>query len=258
MEKTFIRTVIPVLAILVAVGAPLAAQGTASVSGQVREVGTNAPIAGATVAIPSLRAATTTDSLGRFSFSGLTAGTHEWSVGALGFVSIRDRMTIGDGDRFTIGLMAEVVEVQGVTVSAPTVDRYFEARLTRGGGSVKLITGAELTRRGAPNVEQLVMTVAGLRPCVLSDTGLFRLVTDVAVAETICTQRRGRYVPVTAIYIDGRAAMAGFTELSTYQPHEIYAVEIAEGGRRINAFTLKYAERLARGRESIPANSPVN
>lgn len=257
MEKRLVRSALPLLTAMVVAGAPVGAQEGASVSGQVREVGTNAPIAGATVAIPALQRLTTTDSLGRFTLTGLVEGTHEWAIGALGFVSVADRMEVRDGDRFTVGMMAAPVEVGGVTVSAPTVDHYFEARLTRGGGAVKLITGAELMRRGAPNVEQLVMTVAGLRPCVLGEFG-FRIVTDVAFAETICAQRRGRYLPVDAIWIDGRPAMGGFNELSTYQPHEIYAVEIAEGGRRINAFTLKYAERLARGRESIPANSPVN
>ena len=260
MEKTLARSALPLVAALLVAATAAAGQGApvpATVSGQVREVGTNTPIAGATVAIPELRRAAVTDQNGRFSFAGLPSGVHEWTISALGFVAVRDRMETEDGDRFTVGMMAEPVEVEGVTVSAPTIDRYFAERMTRGGGGVRLYKGAELVGQGAPSIEQFVMSKAQVKPCTFGETG-WRLIPGVAVSETVCVYSHGRYTPVYAIWVDGRRAMGGVLELSAYQPHEIYAIEISEGGRRINAYTLRYAERLARGQVGQPANSPIN
>ena len=254
-----VRWALSLAAAIAMVPAPALAQGagTATVTGQVRDVTTSAPVPGATVAIPALRRTVTADSLGEFRIERLPAGAHRWVIVALGYVGLNEEMVVADGDRFTIGIMPSPVPVEGVTVNAQTVERYFARRARAAGASIILLRGEDLTRGGAPNVESLMMSRANIRPCVLGEMG-YRVITTVAVAEIMCVQRRGRWQPVGAIYLDGRPAMGGFLELATIPPSAVYAIEVAEGGRRINVYTARFAERLARGRESIPASSPVN
>ena len=250
---------LPVVAAIAMAPAPARAQGTpATVTGQVRDVTTSTPVAGATVAIPALRRTVTADSLGEFRMERVPVGTHRWVIVALGYVVLNEEMAVVDGDRFTIGIMPSPVPVEGVTVNAQTVERYFARRASVSGGSMELYTTADLLATGLGNIEQAVIVRAGLRSCPVLGTGVYSGTFAEGASTLLCVLKRGRYVPIGTIYIDGRPAMGGMLELSAIPPEALYAVEVWGGGTRIYAYTKRFAERLARGRERIPNDSPVN
>lgn len=70
-----------------------------------------------------------------------------------------------------------------------------------------------------------------------------------------CVHSRGRVLPL-AVYINDRFALGSVFELATYQPSEMYAVEVWRGGSEIRVFTQDFVRRVSRGRATLQSMPP--
>src|SRR5689334_192896 len=134
----------------------VAAQGTAkmaTIKGAVLTDSTERPIAGATVAIEMLKLSATTDSLGRYSMSGIPAGVHMLSVRRIGFEPVATRVSFGVGAAVEADLLltpnaAQTLPGVKVETSAPVrakLQEFEERRLAGQGG--RFLTQADLEKR---------------------------------------------------------------------------------------------------------------
>jgi hypothetical protein len=92
------------------------------------------------------------------------------------------------------------------------------------------------------NRRQLLVTGGSAADIVLRRTGLVRVECPHYVLTLApCALIRGEAQPV-AVHIDDRISFAGLDELETYQPQELYMIEIYGGGRFVRAYTTRYME----------------
>src|ERR1700741_4267058 len=89
------------LAALVALPASLYAQGGGTVSGRVTGADTGQPIASATVSVQGTSLRGVTDSQGRYSISGVPAGTYPLSASPLGREAASRQVTVTAGSTTT-------------------------------------------------------------------------------------------------------------------------------------------------------------
>ena len=106
MRRRFVtRSLVPLLALFFA-GTAAAQTGTATVSGQVTDSSSKAPLPGAEVFIGADAGATgarsaRTNAEGRYTFTGIAAGTVTVSVRLVGFAPKAQRLTVTDGGQLT-------------------------------------------------------------------------------------------------------------------------------------------------------------
>lgn len=60
-----------------------------------------------------------------------------------------------------------------------------------------------------------------------------------------CVLRRGQPIE-PRVYIDEAPVAGGLEQLATYQPHDLYLVEVYSLGLEIRAYTHMFMERMAR------------
>jgi hypothetical protein len=60
-----------------------------------------------------------------------------------------------------------------------------------------------------------------------------------------CVIRRGRLV-APRVYIDEVPIMGGLDHLASYQPYDLYLVEVYSSGQEIRAYTHLFMDRMAR------------
>ena len=229
---------------------------TATVTGEVRDVSTNAPIAGAVVAFPAIERSALTDQEGQFRIT-LPAGTYLWVVTSLGYAELVEESILADGDHFRIGLMPSPIELEPVVVDAESIEETFEYRKRAAAVSMQPLTPREVAQSGAANLEEFAKSRLGLVLCPATGTaanpaaGAF----TTALAESMagfqgCIAMRGRVLPV-AVYINDNFALGGLIELATYQPHEVYTIEVWRRGAEIRLFTNDYIEKVSLGRAPL-------
>jgi len=69
---------------------------------------------------------------------------------------------------------------------------------------------------------------------------------------SLCAMRRGRWQPVQ-IYIDEMPVFGGIQELRTYNPQELYMVEVYNLGQQIRLYSTSFMDRIVRsGRRLNP------
>jgi hypothetical protein len=214
------------------------AGGAATITGQVLDATTNAPVAEAVVAIVELRRAVKTDSVGSFVLAGLAPGSYHWSVLRLGYVPLEQQMDLADGDHFRVGVMQRPAPVEPFTVALSRASEHFRRRVNSALTPVRLLMREVLLEGHAATAEPVVAERAELRPCPVT-------VADAATKD--CVMARGRLQPV-ALFIDEVAAPGGVFQLSAFEPDELYAVELWNGGAEIRVFTNRFVEGLANGK----------
>jgi len=216
--------------------APAAAQAT--ITGQVRDAVTNEPVPGAVVAIVELRRAVQTDSTGSFVIPGLAAGTYRWSIVRLGYVPLEQQMDLRDGDHFRVGVMPRPVAHGAFAIAEHRTAEHFRRRMSAALTPVRLLTQEALTEGDAERADQAIVGRLELRACPANlpvDPG------------TDCVAARGRVQPVS-VFIDELPVPGGVFELSAFEPEELYAVELWNGGAELRAFTHRFVAELAAGR----------
>ncbi|MBV9986120.1 MAG: TonB-dependent receptor, partial [Chitinophagaceae bacterium] len=91
--------------------------GTATLSGVVTDSKSHAPLRGATVLIPDLKLAVATDSLGRFNFKSLPAGSFLVEVKFEGYKSITRTITLNADSKMNFSLEETATEISEVVVT---------------------------------------------------------------------------------------------------------------------------------------------
>jgi hypothetical protein len=131
--------------------------GKATLAGQVRTA-SGQPLADAQVHVVDAAAATSrTDSLGRFSLSGLPTGTQLLDVRHLGYLISQLPVALRDDETTTQNVtLARIVSLDSIKVLAQrTQYREFETH-SRGGGFGKFLRAADLEKRNALETSDFV------------------------------------------------------------------------------------------------------
>jgi iron complex outermembrane receptor protein len=124
--------------------------GTATVSGQVRRVGSLEPIAKAVVIIEGTAIQATTDQEGRFTLNGVPSGDQHILIAAPGYTPLRAEIAVKDGATAPIDalLAPEVHYTETVSVSPDPRDQFASYQPT------SVLAGQDLNR-------ELEMTIGG-------------------------------------------------------------------------------------------------
>lgn len=144
--------------------------GSAGISGRVLDAGSREPIAGAVVQIRTLDRTVETDSLGRFTLSGLPAGFFAIRVIRIGYAPVERNLTTTSGRVATVEyvLTAEAAELPDVVVAGKPEEvegsailAGFEERRRMGGGT--FLDQTTLTRYATRRMSDVLRGAANLR-----------------------------------------------------------------------------------------------
>lgn len=143
---------------------PFGAGAQATLTGSVRDRGERTAVPLAEVIIPSLRRTARTDSLGRFSLSGLAAGRYTVEVRRMGYVPFTVTIGLDDGETrdqtFLIDRTAVSLGPVNVTAATTRIREFEDNRRT---GLGKFFSAADLQRLGVPMVGQALDGLASVR-----------------------------------------------------------------------------------------------
>ena len=97
------------------------AQGLATLRGTVADSLSGQPLVGVSVGLQGQPGGTATDALGNFRLAGLAPGTYLVRVGALGYRSVAQAVTVGASETRTVpfAIAASALNLSEVTVSQP-------------------------------------------------------------------------------------------------------------------------------------------
>ena len=139
-----------------ALGRQDAAAQTGTVTGQVLDAGTGAPLSGVQVSIPSLQLGTLTNPQGRYLITQVPAGTHSVQVELIGYGTLVESVSVAEGTPAALNfrLAEEAVALEGLLVTALGITREQRAL----GFAVQGIEGDNLVEARESN---LVNAIAG-------------------------------------------------------------------------------------------------
>jgi hypothetical protein len=171
-----------------------------------------------------------TDSEGLFRLTGLEPGLYAVTAKQLGYAEAREDVVVGGGaDSVRFALAPDPFVLEGLTVE---VDR-FKRRRNALPFRVNMLDREALSGSAARDARQLLKDRAGIEPCGNSDPN--------------CARVRGQPMRVR-LFIDERPSTAGMVELESFEPEDIFMVEIYRGGQMVRVYTHEYMERAAKSR----------
>ncbi len=152
--------------------APGSTQPTSRVMGTVLDLQTGEPVSAARVvlldpATSAPLAATVSDSKGEFVLSPTAPGTYGLRVEVLGYRTVRDSVTLGEGEDevLAIHLASEAIDLEPLVVRVPRTVAYymrdFEKRRATGSGT--FITREQIERRRMSRTSELLRSLGGVR-----------------------------------------------------------------------------------------------
>ena len=213
------------------------AQGTALARGRILTDSAEAAIEGATIAIPQLRVATTSDSLGRFSLGGIEPGEHLVLVRRIGFSPLSTVLKFAAGDSVDADFVLEPapqrlsgVNVRGAGVS-PKRAQFEERRLF---GIGHFLNTEEIEKTGARRVSEALRVLPGLFIMRMNDRGQL-YVASTRGAQSLLRAGAGRPCPAE-IWLDGIVVATGEQDINAIVPlSDIAAIEWYAGAAQIPA-----------------------
>ena len=157
-------------ALLLATGAPAAAQTTGTITGRVTDSRTEQPVAGATIEITGTRLVVSAGDDGRYRISNVPLGAQTISARRLGYAILRKPVTVSAGDATVdFALQTSVVSLDEVVVTGTTGREQLRAI----GNAVSTVNAPEvLQQSAAPNLGSLL---AARSPGVVLSTGTGRI-----------------------------------------------------------------------------------
>jgi hypothetical protein len=210
------------------------AQG-ATVTGQVRDVGTSEPLMGAVVEVPDHRLRAVTDSAGSFVLRGVPAGEQRWTIRRLGYTRWEESTAVQDGANLVIGLLASPLALDEIRATGDRIER----RRRMSTRSVRAIDRKQILTSAAANAYELVAYRALPARTVCPARAGTGSVGNLSAAGDLCVMSRGRVSPV-GVCIDEMKASPEV--LAVYPPQDIYAIEAYDGGRSIRVYTNWFVE----------------
>lgn len=207
------------------------------IRGRVIDAETRQPLRGAFILPFGGARAVATDSLGVFALPMELAPGYPLTIEQLGYATITVTLPETAPEEFsTILLRPNPLELEGLTV---LVDR-FERRRRFHFGPVRVLDQDRLLRTARASAYDLVRAEV---PMARSCPGDF---------ENLCTLRRGRVQRVD-ICVDEVPLWAGVEALESYDPAELYLVEVYDRGTEVRLYTRYFVEgRLRSGRDLPP------
>jgi len=204
------------------------------VGGVVLDAETGIPLLGAFVSLAGEDWGSLTDAQGRFRLSDVFPGSIKLTVEQLGYETLEQDAVVARGmERLTLWMKPKPIMLEGLRV---VTDR-FRWRRNAAAVSVWTLDREELVRTTEDNALEFLAIRRGLirTPCRGVSLG------------TECLVIRGR-VRAPVVYVDETPVLGGLDYLASYQPHELYMVEIYGAGRQIRIYTTQYMARVARQR----------
>ncbi len=250
----------------------LSERGRFELMGVVTDVGTDEPVAGATVSVVELNRRATTDSLGQFRIDDVMEGRWTFRTGAFGYFDNVERSVVAEGYALVVGLAPAPFELEGLDVTTETtgtvaetslaaLDRSFTARSNRVGVSGDVTQRARLEMTSAPSILELLRDEYGVRTVQCPGQGgggpggdigggTINLFED-SGPEHGCIFARGR-PRLLRVFIDDIDVAAPAFTLSVYRPVDLYRVEWYNALGQVHLYTYPYAMTLARTGRAPP------
>jgi hypothetical protein len=221
---------------------PTAAQDLSDegvLTGVVVDAVTGDPISGALVVLDDERRAVLTDSLGAFDFGSMGGGPVTLVARRYGYQmgGVDTDLPNGGMLQVEIPLAPEAVLVDGlevVTERLQTMDQRLRSRRNATAASVRAFEQERLVQSTSRDFLEFLQFEASLhmQPC------------GWRAFASQCVRRRGRLV-APRVYIDEVPIMGGLDHLASFQPYDLYLVEVYSSGQEIRAYTHLFMDRMA-------------
>lgn len=207
------------------------AEGKSQVVGTVTDEA-GRPLVGAFVAFEGSRWGALTGETGRFVLTPEHPGDVTLTVELIGYETLTWSGPAEEGREIALTLVSKPILLEGLTVVA---DR-FASRRRAVPVSVRAFDRTTLSTSPYANVLDFLRSRGGasLMSCQGSRSGL-------------CVWSRGRMV-APRVWVDEAPLLGGIDYLATFQPHELYMVEVYAAGRQIHVYTNHYMEWAANQR----------
>lgn len=206
---------------------------TVTISGQVVDAETEAPLPAAVVHLPELSRRVLTDENGSFQLRNVPAGEHVIMIRQLGYEPLNEVWTIGAEGvtrlEVFVRLSPQPIVLEGIRVQADRLER----RRRAAGVSARVIDQQRLITTSARNTREVVLQMTG-----------FGAVACPGGSTTECLRVRGRPV-APSVWIDEVPAVGGLSQLEAYSPGELFRIEVFGGGRYIRVYTRHFIEHVA-------------
>jgi hypothetical protein len=221
---------------------PLAAQETSDEKlnflGVVVDRVTGTPIVGAYVEIVERDAGTYTDAQGRFKFSRVRPGTYSLKVQQLGYTEGASTVRVEAGSGLVrVELQPDPVMLQAIEVVTNRLTRRRNSLAV----SVRAYHANELATTASFSAFEFVRSRMTTVPCPSRSFA------------THCLWRRGSVVSPQVV-VDEVPYFGGLDVLTSYDPRDLYLIEVLDAGRQVRVYTTWFAQRLAQGKVRL---SPV-
>jgi len=235
------------VALLFCFAAPLAAQDTGRVTGEVTNLDTGEPLTGAQIVLEGTGLGALANNVGRFVLMNVPAGDYTLSVQRIGFATHTEAISVPAGETVVVdvGLRPKAVELEGVVVTGTAG----QARRREIGNSVTQINAAQLENKAVTEFADILQgQAAGLS--VMENSG--------APGTGSSIRLRGNnsvtFGNQPLIYVDGvrisNSAYSQFDEanqgaspLDDLNPADVERVEVVKGA----AATTLYGTEAAGG-----------
>jgi hypothetical protein len=211
---------------------PTDADALAVLAGRVVDEITGTPLHGAYIELAGTRQAVLSDQEGNFTLR-VRPGTYTVRVSQLGYEEgeVQLRLAAGTVQR-DFAVTPSPLVLEGIQV----VEDRFRFRRNALGTSVRVFDRSAMLSAAGSDMRVLLSRLhINLVPC-----------DGVGWHASVCGRVRGRVQPIR-VAIDEFPAW-GVDQLLTYQPHELFMLEVYGGGSHIRAYTVWYMEWAAKRR----------
>ncbi len=148
-----VRSIVPVLAGVLFFAAPLAAQGTGTISGRVTDSASAQPLASVTVSVEGTERRAITRVDGSYSITLVPAGSHQVRARRIGYATRVQAVSVSDGGSVTADLS---LAAQAAALSEIVVTGYGTQRREAISGSVSTIDAAAANVGVIANANQML------------------------------------------------------------------------------------------------------
>lgn len=224
-------------------GIAVTARADLSLSGVVLDASSGAGVPWASLWFRRVDRRAAADAKGSFRVGRIPAGSHLLLIERWGYVSQYVQVAVGlPPEPVVIRLDPDPVLLEGITV----ITSRFTTRRNAFPFAVRAYGEDRLNRSASRDVFDFLRNEAAV---------MFTSCPPRQLA-SYCLVRRGQVIQ-PKVFIDEMPIFCGLDVLITYQPQDLYLIEVYGGGAQIRAYTHGYVERVARRpQQLIPADLP--
>ncbi len=212
------------------------AKKTFTLVGRITAAGGDAPLEDAIVSLLDQDVHVFTDGKGLFALRGVHPGLTVVRVERIGYADFQQAVQLEEGSAMHIALKAQPIQLERLDVRVRQLDKRLADY------PYPVLTFDREAMRSAPDLtaEEYLRTRAMILPTRCS----FQLQMGG------CIYYRGRSIE-PSVYLDEAKLLGGLAALRTFHANEIARLEVFRHGTMIRAYTLRFMDQLAKGRESF-------